>query len=193
MGRKKKVVKDEKKVSKKVSTECADKKKSDKQKVINKVKITKKVKELKVSGDVDKVLAKDIVTECVDEVKVEVKSRRGRPKKIQVNKLSTECVNELSINAKTFKFLGYCSNPICNGFLSDGDIIDIKKNVVKCIRCGVVQKVSDLLLEKKTDKEMFDNSRNVIDIDYDTEDYSNSLPEDFSDLASNYKDDWEDS
>lgn len=187
MGRKKKIVEDIKKVSKKVSTECS----GENKKVIKSVKITKKAKEVKEVKVSDDVVAGDISTECLNN-EVKVKSgQRGRPKKLKVDKVSTECSNDFSSNARHFKFLGYCSNPICNGFLSDGDIVDIKKNLVKCMRCGVVQKISSLLLEKKTDKEMFDNSRNVVDIDYETEDYSDSLPEDFSDLASNYKDDWE--
>lgn len=181
MGRKKKVVEDVKVVSKGVSTECT----GENKKVIKSANITK---EVKVSEDV---VAGDISTECTNDefvVKSVRRGCRGRPKKLKVEKLSTECVNALSSKARTFKFLGYCSNSICNGFLSDGDLVD--KDLVKCIRCGVVQKISSLLLEKKTDKEIFDNTRNV-DIGYEVEDYSDSLPVDFSDLASNYKDDWD--
>ena len=178
MGRKKQVVDVFEDASKKVSTECVSANKKN-------VKTTKSVK---VS---DNVIVGDVSTECSSDKLKSKSGRRGRPKKLNVEKVSTECSSDFSSNARMFKFLGYCSNPICNGFLSDGDFVNINKNLVKCIRCGEIQNISDLLLEKKTDKELFDNSRNVVDIDYDIEDYSNSLPEDFSDLANNYKDDWE--
>jgi len=150
-----------------------------------KVKVKKPV-EVEIK---EEVVEKEIFTECVDDGVEEVKVRRGRPKKVKFEKeISTECANVLSNKARILKHLGYCSNVICNGSITNVDIVANKvdkEECYRCIRCGTIQKLSSLLLEKKTNQELFDNSRNVLDIDYDMEDYGNTLPDDFSDLASN--------
>jgi hypothetical protein len=128
-----------------------------------------------------------ISTECSNKILTESKEgkKRGRPRKEKV-----QVKEEIDTsNLKTLKHLGYCSEEGCSCSITNGDFVAGKKTLLRCIRCGKRQRITQLLKEDpskepsyKSKKEFLNDitsvseniveSKNTIDVPDDFKDYA---------------------
>ena len=164
MAKKKKVAK--KTVTKKKAAKKVVTKKKVAKKVVTKKKVVKKTSTSSTGSSTSSVgssteCAPTPSTECAVAPSTEcAPKKRGRPPKAKVedqrNKRGrgrprkntfTECDEQPKGTLRTLKNLGFCREEGCGGYVTTDDIVEGKKTMVQCIRCGATCRTTQLLDE----------------------------------------------
>jgi hypothetical protein len=118
--------------------------------------------------------------------------RRGRPPKPR--KYEKEEIDTSEV--KTLKVLGYCTNTECTCAITDADLEEGKKTICICVRCGLRQRIGQLLKEaskimKPKSKKAFLNDIPNVHEDHEAYHHEVNVPEEFKSFSINSGDDWD--